>query len=123
VTVRPPGSPRVIHIRFTPRKTRENPHKIRLLGEAAFSREALCTGVLGHPWSILRSRRVCAGWGGARVRDLEDPVQSGRRCHPPEEAKILLEEGRFCSNFLGWWDLVFAGGFGKNGWLDVVFWW
>ena len=28
----------------------------------------------------------------------------------------------FRSIFLGWWNPVFAEGFG-DGWLDVVFWW
>jgi hypothetical protein len=59
---------------------------------------------------------------GAEVLDLEDQDKVAAVVIP-EEAKTLLEEGRFCSNFWGWWELVFAGGFGKNGWLEVVFWW
>ena len=39
----------------------------------------------------------------------------------PRRSQSLLEEGMFRSIFLGWWNPVFAGGFGKNGWLDVVF--
>jgi hypothetical protein len=40
-----------------------------------------------------------------------------------QAVKNLVEEGMFCGIFLGWWDPVFAGGFAKNGCLDVVFWW
>ena len=39
------------------------------------------------------------------------------------EARNLPEEGAFAGNFLAVVDSVFAGGFGENGWLDVVFLW
>jgi hypothetical protein len=82
----PPFSPSVIVIRFCYPQTLENPHKIRCLGEAVFS-------------------------------DLDDQDKVAA-------AVVILLKGRnpalgrdaFAVIFLGWWDCVFAGGFGKNGW-------
>jgi hypothetical protein len=42
---------------------------------------------------------------------------------PPEEAKLQPEEGTLSQYFFDtWWIPVFAGGFGKNGCQNVVFW-
>ena len=75
---------------FAPRKTRENPHKIRMLGEAVFPRETSWPGVLGHPWSILRSRRICE-LGGAKVLGVEDQDKVAAAVVIPPGAKTLLE--------------------------------
>ena len=64
-----------------------------------------------------------SGLGGAKVLDLEDQDKVATVVIPPKKPKPCSKRGRFCNNFWEWWDLVFAGGFGKNGWLDVVFWW
>jgi hypothetical protein len=56
---------------FATPKTRENPHKIRLLGEAAFCRENFVALRFGASLELLRSRRVCAD-RGAKILDLED---------------------------------------------------
>ena len=60
---------------------------------------------------------------GAEVLDFEGQDSVAAAVVIPPRAKTLLEEGWFAVIFGGWWDLVFTGGFGKNGWLDVVFWW
>jgi hypothetical protein len=57
------------------------------------------------------------------VLELEDQGRVAAAVIPSKEPKPCLKGGAFAVFFLGWWDLVFAGGFGKNEWLDVVFWW
>jgi len=61
--------------------------------------------------------------GGTKVLDLEDQDNVAADVIPPKKPKPCSKQGLFCSNFLGRCDFVFAGGFGENGWLDVVFWW
>ena len=61
---------------------------------------------------------------GAEVPDFEGQDSVAAAVVIPPRAKTLLEEGWFAVIF---WEVVggrvFAGDFGKNGWLDVVFWW
>jgi hypothetical protein len=69
------------------------------------------TGFLGHPWSILSSRRVCAGWGRQGPRPRR-PGQSGRRRHPRRSQNPA--QGGFCSNFFGVVGPCFCWGFWRK---------
>ena len=59
--------------------------------------------------------------GGAKVLDLEGRDKVAAVVIPPKKPKPCSKRGDSTVIFWGWWDLVFAGGFGKNGWMDVVF--
>jgi len=49
---------------------------------------------------------------------------SGAKASSQSTAEAVnLPEERLAVFFWGCRDLVLAGGFGENGWLDVVFWW
>jgi hypothetical protein len=94
-----------------------------LLGEAASSEKLRGLGFLDIPgaFSVVgESARV----GDAKVLEPEDQDKVAAAAVIPEEAETLPEEGMLLQYFFGrGWTPVFAGGFGKNGWLDVVFWW
>jgi hypothetical protein len=60
--------------------------------------------------------------GSAKALDLEDQDKVAAVI-PPKKPNPCSKRGASAVIFWGWWDLVFARGFGKNGWLDVVFWW
>ena len=99
------------------------PVKIGLSGETVSPEELCGLGFWGHLWSILCSRRVCAG-GRAKVLDLEDKDKVA----PSSSPKTLLRGALLPQFFLGWWDLVFARGFGKKGVVEldvlvVKLWW
>jgi hypothetical protein len=60
--------------------------------------------------------------GSAKVLDSNQRQSGRRRNHPRRGVETCSKRGRFFWIFFWqWWDLVFAWGFGKNGWLDVVF--
>ena len=60
--------------------------------------------------------------GDAKVLEPEDQDKVAAAVVIPEEAETLPEEGMLLQHFFGRGGTpVFAGGFGKNGWLDVVF--
>ena len=54
--------------------------------------------------------------GGAKVLDLEDQDKVATVVIPPKKPKPCSKRGAFAVFFGVWWDLVFAGGFGENGW-------
>ena len=115
MTVRPPGSPRVIHIRFTPRKTRENPHKIRLLGEAA-SPEKLCA--LGF-WDIPGAFSVVGEF--ARVGAAPGSATSKTQYKvaavviPPKKPKSCSKRGASAVIFWAGGTLFLLGVLAKTG--------
>jgi hypothetical protein len=119
----PPNSLCGLILRFCYPETRENPRKIKLLGEAVSPGETLCPWALGHPGTILRSRRVCLGCGHHGPRPRRPGQSSRRRRHfTPKKPRPNPKRERCCSNFfLGWFYPVFAGDSGKNGVQNVVF--
>jgi hypothetical protein len=77
-------------------------------------------GFWDTPGAFSEVGEFCAGW--VAPRSLTSKIMT--RWPPsssPEEAKILLEKGRFCSNFFrGWFNPIFAGVLATNGWQNVV---
>ena len=124
----PPVSPRVFPVRFAPpRKTRENPHKIRLLDEAAFSRETSWHWGFGAIPGALSVVGEFARVGVPRSSPRR-PGQSGRRRHPSKKSKPCSKRGVFAVFFRVWWSPRCCWGFWRKrvverGVFVVNLWW
>jgi hypothetical protein len=96
-----------------PARLEKIPHKIRLLGGVAFFRNFVALGF----WNIPGAFSVVGEFGRVGRRRGPSTLKTRTKWPPSsaQEAKTLLEIGTLCGNFFGWWDLVFAGGFGENG--------